>query len=148
MKFYQVFISSELRAQGLKLLEHLITKRLIFGGPVFSGPARYLWKNEIVEHDYCYIITYTRDDLKKELIMEAEKMSVEEVCMISFLPFEGSPALEKLLEEAFEGREKAPKPVYKDAVAALTFVPSSEIPTRTANSFGDLKRATTDDTRR
>jgi hypothetical protein len=43
MKFYQVFISSELRAQGLKLLEHLITKRLIFGGPIFSGPARYLW---------------------------------------------------------------------------------------------------------
>jgi hypothetical protein len=52
-KFYQVLISAELRTQGLRLLEHLISKRLIFGSPVFSGPARFLWKNEIVEHDYC-----------------------------------------------------------------------------------------------
>ena len=42
-KFYQVMISSELRTQGLRLLEHLIAKRLIFGGPVFNGPARLLW---------------------------------------------------------------------------------------------------------
>jgi len=49
--FYQVLISSELRTQGLRLLEHLISKRLIFGGPVLNGPARFLWKNEIVEHD-------------------------------------------------------------------------------------------------
>jgi hypothetical protein len=53
-KFYQVLISAELRTQGLRLLEHLISKRLIFGGPVLSGPARFLWKNEIVEHDSCW----------------------------------------------------------------------------------------------
>ena len=41
-RFSQVFISSELRTQGLRLLEHLISKRLIFGGPVLSGPARFL----------------------------------------------------------------------------------------------------------
>ena len=29
-RFSQVFISSELRTQGLRLLEHLISKRLIF----------------------------------------------------------------------------------------------------------------------
>ena len=61
-KLYQVMISSELRTQGLRLLEHLISKRLIFGGPVFSGPARFLWKNEIVEHDYCWTITFTPQD--------------------------------------------------------------------------------------
>ena len=65
-KFYQVMISSELRTQGLRLLEHLIAKRLIFGGPVFSGPARFLWKNEIVEHDYCWTITFTREDLRDD----------------------------------------------------------------------------------
>jgi hypothetical protein len=115
---------------------------------VLSGPARYLWKNEIVEHDYAYIITYTREDLKNELIREAERVSVEEVCMISFIPFEGSPALMALLEEAFEGRETAPRPVNKDAVAALTFVPSREISKRTTDSFGDLKKVTTNDPRR
>ena len=49
MKYLQVMISSELRTQALCLLDHLTRKRLIFGGPVFSGPARFLWKNEVVE---------------------------------------------------------------------------------------------------
>ena len=51
MKYLQVLISSEQRAQALRLLDHLLRKRLIFGAPVFNGPARFLWKNEIVEHD-------------------------------------------------------------------------------------------------
>src|SRR5882672_10904557 len=82
-KFYQVMISSELRTQGLRLLELLIAKRLIFGGPVFNGPARFLWKNEIVEHDYCWTITFTPQDLRDELIKAAEKESAEAICMIT-----------------------------------------------------------------
>ena len=144
-RFYQVFISAELRTQGMRLLGHLISKYLIFGGPVFSGPARFLWKNEIVEHDYCWVVTFTREDLKEELIREAEKESAEAICMISFIPFEGSPALQALLEEAFDGRENAPTPAYKDAVAALTFVPSSQIPMRTVSSWGDLSKVQPDD---
>jgi hypothetical protein len=139
-KFYQVLISAELRTQGLRLLEHLISKHLIFGGPVLNGPARFLWKNEIVEHDYCWIVTFTREDLKEELIREAEEESAEAICMISFTPFEGSPAPQALLEEAFQGRETAPKPKYKDAVAALSFVASSDLPKRTISSWGDLSR--------
>jgi|SRR5580765_3445601 hypothetical protein len=147
--FYQVLISSELRTQGLRLLEHLISKRLIFGGPVLNGPARFLWKNEIVEHDYCWIVTFTREDLRDELIREAEKESAEAICMITFTPFDGSPAMRALLEEAFRDREVQTKPVaYKDAVAALSFVPSSEIPKRTISSWGDLSKVQpTDPTR-
>ena len=145
-KFYQVLISAELRTQGLRLLEHLITKRLVFGGPVLSGPARFLWKNEIVEHDYCWIITFTREDLRDELIKEAERESAEAICMITFSPFDGSPAMQALLEEAFRGRENEMKPVaYKDAVAALTFVLSSDIPKRTISSWGDLSKVQPDD---
>ena len=139
-KFYQVLISSELRTQGMRLLEHLIRKHLIFGGPVLSGPARFLWKNEIVEHDYAWILTFTREDLRDELIREAEKESAEAICMISFTPFDGSPAFQALLEEAFNGRETLPEPRYKDAVAALAFVASSDIPNRTISSWGDLSR--------
>ncbi len=144
-KFYQVLISAELRTQGLRLLEHLISKHLIFGGPVLSGPARFLWKNEIVEHDYCWIVTFTREDLKDELVKEAEKESAEAICMISFTPFEGNPALQALLEEAFIGRETASKPRYKEAVAALTFVPFSDIPKRTISSWGDLSKVQPND---
>src|SRR5882672_9882267 len=105
MQYYQVLISAEIRPQGLNILDHLISKQLVLGGPVFSGPAKFLWKGdssalpgmknegvsmerrkvEIVEHDYCFVLTYTREDLKRELVEEAERVSVEEVCMISFL---------------------------------------------------------------
>lgn len=90
-RFYQVFISAELRTQGMRLLEYLISKYLIFGGPVFSGTARCLWKNEIVEHDYCWVFTFTRENLKEELIREAEKESAEAICMISFIPLKAAP---------------------------------------------------------
>src|SRR5260221_559151 len=53
---------------------------------------------------------------------------------------DGSPALQALLEQAFTGRGSAPEPRYKDAVAALTFVPLSDIPKRTASSWGDLSQ--------
>ena len=46
----------------------------------------------------------------------------EAICMSTFSPFDGSPAMQALLEEAFRGRDKETKPVpYKDAIAALTF---------------------------
>jgi DNA topoisomerase VI subunit A len=64
---------------------------------VLDGPAKVLWRGdssalpglqndglpverravEIVEHDYCYILTVTREDLKQQLIDEAEKASAE-----------------------------------------------------------------------
>ena len=60
--------------------------------------------------------------------------------VITFTPFDGSPAMHALLEQAFRDREKATKPVRKDAVAALTFVPLSEIPKRQVSSWGDLSK--------
>ena len=44
----------------MNILTHVIRKRLAFGGPVFSGPAKFLWENEIVEQDYCFATAYTR----------------------------------------------------------------------------------------
>jgi hypothetical protein len=146
MKYLQVMISSEQRAQALRLLDHLLRKRLIFGGPVFNGPARFLWKNEIVEHDYCWTITFTRDDLRDDLIREAETESAEAICMITFTSFDGSPAMYALLEQAFRDREKETKPVaYKGAVAALTFIPFTDIAKRTVGSWGDLSKVEPDD---
>lgn len=145
MKYQQVLISSELRVQGLNILQHLIEKRLAFGGPVFNGPAKFLWKSEVVEHDYAFIVTYTREDLKDQLVAEAERVSVEDVCMISFIPFEGNAALIRLLDDAFADRDTLEPPVAKDAMAALTFVPADDIPNRTHDSFGDLTTATSDD---
>ena len=149
MQYYQVLISAENRVQGMRILEHLMAKQLALGGPVFNGPAKFLWNFkssavpkkmrkdslDIVEHDYCFAVTYTREDLKQRFIAEAEQASVEQVCMISFIPMEGNAALIKLLEGTFAGREAGsppPKPV--DAADALTFVPFSEIASRTKKS--------------
>jgi hypothetical protein len=104
---------------------------------VFNGPAKFLWKNEVVFHDYCFVITYTREDLIDELIREAESASVEEVCMISFIPFRGNPALIRLLDGVFADRESLPPPTPKDAMASLKFMPTSEIPGRTKSSFAE-----------
>jgi hypothetical protein len=144
-KFLQVMISCEIRQQGLNILQALIEKQLAFGGPIFSGPAKFLWKSEIVEHDYCYIFTFTREDLKDDLIREAESVSVEAICMMSFSPLDGNKALMRILEDTFENRENKPKPKRKKAEAALTFVPASEISNRTKDSFGDLAEAVTQD---
>src|ERR1700693_2337506 len=38
MQYYQVLISSETTAQGLRILDHLMAKQLVLGGPVFNGP--------------------------------------------------------------------------------------------------------------
>src|ERR1700674_436533 len=136
MSYCQVFISAEIRPQGLYNLKHLLSKRLAFGGPVFSGPAMFLWRGELVEHDYCFVVTYTREDLKQQLIEEAEKVSVEEVCMISFMPIEGNAALIKLLEDSFADRDAmSSPPEHIKAMAALTFVKSDEIPYRTNKSL-------------
>ena len=143
--YLRVMISCEIRQQGLNILEALIKKQLAFGGPVFSGPAKFLWKSEIVEHDYCYIFTFTHEDLRDALIREAEAVSVEAICMISFSPLDGNNALMRILEDTFENRESKPMPKRKNAEAALMFVPTNEIANRTKDSFGDLTEAVTQD---
>ncbi|MFD8340150.1 hypothetical protein ACFV42_47375 [Streptomyces solisilvae] len=150
MQYYQVFISAEQTSQAFRILDALMAKQLAFGGPVVGGPAKFLWnfkesdvpaemreqKLFTVEQDYNYLITYTREDLKEELIDVAESASLEEVCMISMLPMETNKSLRQLLDATFEGRggEVTPEPV--DAVAALTFVPKDKISSRTKSSTG------------
>lgn len=102
MKYHQVLISAEDKKQANLILDVLLEKKLIFGGPVLEGPAKFWWKGEICEMNYAYILTYAPATLKDEVVKEAEKASEEEVCMISFLPFEGNDALIKLLDDTFE----------------------------------------------
>ena len=150
MEYYQVFISAEQTVQAHRILDALIARQLVFGGPVVGGPAKFLWNfkdsdvpPEMREHrlfaleqDYNYIISYTREDLKDELVEIAESASLEEVCMISFLPMEPNRSLRLLLEASFDGRGATVQPEPVDAVAALTFVPTKQIPTRTKSSTG------------
>lgn len=101
MKYLQVLISAENVEQANIILDALLPQKLIFGGPVLQGPAKFWWKGEICEMNYAYILTYTREDLKDRMIAEAEKASSEEVCMVSCIPMEANDALIKLLDATF-----------------------------------------------
>jgi hypothetical protein len=79
-QYYQALISAETTAQGLRILDSLMAKQLVLGGPAFNGP--------------------------KQLIEEAESTSVEQVCMISFVPMAGNGSLIELLEDTFAGRDE------------------------------------------
>ncbi|MBB3035080.1 hypothetical protein [Alteriqipengyuania lutimaris] len=152
MQYYQVFISAEQTVQAHRILDALIAKQLVFGGPVVGGPAKFLWnfkdsdvpegmrehKLFTLEQDYNYIISYTREDLKEELVEVAETAALEEVCMISFLPMEPNRSLRILLDASFGGRGASLPPEEVDAVAALTFVPKAEISSRTKSSSGAI----------
>jgi hypothetical protein len=150
MQYYQVFISAEQTVQASRILDALLAKQLVFGGPIIGGPAKFLWnfkdsdvpedmrehKLFTLEQDYRYIISYTREDLREELIEVAESASLEEVCMISFLPMEANRSLRNLLDASFEGRGRGLNPEPVDAVAALTFVPKADVSSRTKSSTG------------
>lgn len=49
MNYYQVFISAEDKGQATTILDALLKKKLILGGPILEGPAKFWWKGEIVE---------------------------------------------------------------------------------------------------
>lgn len=99
MKYFQVFISAENRKQANVVLDALLAKKLILGGPIIQGPAKFWWKGNIEEMDYCYILTYTTEQHKEAIVAETEKASVEEVPMISFIPFDGNEGLLKLIDD-------------------------------------------------
>lgn len=102
MKYYQVLISAEDVEEANVILDALLVKKLVLGGPVLGGPARFWWKGEIVKMDYCYIMTYTLEDLKDKVIEEVERVAEEEVPMVSFIPFEGNKKLLKLIDDTLK----------------------------------------------
>ena len=92
-KYFQVAISAEDKAQADKILNALLRKNLVTGGQIISAPARFRWKGKIVDMDYVTIFSYTISQYKEKIIKEVEKVSVEEVPMITFTPFEGNKKL-------------------------------------------------------
>lgn len=100
MKYYQVFISAEDKEQATTILNALLEKKLILGGPILQGATKFWWEDEIVNMpEYSYIFTYTTEKLKQDVLEEYEKVSVEDVPMISFIEFEGNPKLLELIDK-------------------------------------------------
>ena len=98
-KFLQVWISAENKEQADNIMNALLDEKLIVGGQMISAPARFWWKKEIVDMDYVSINSFTLEKNKQKIIEVVEKVSVEEVPMISFTEFTGNEKFTKWIEE-------------------------------------------------
>lgn len=95
----KVEISAESREQADKILDALLAKKLVTGGQIIQAPARFLWKGEIVDMDYCTITSFTLATHKDRVIAEVKVISAEEVPMVSFTTFEGNKELLLWIEQ-------------------------------------------------
>jgi len=151
MSYRQVLISAEQTAQAYRILDALLAERLVTGGPVVGGPAKFLWDFALsnaevdaataaagvvtVEQDYRLIVTSTRAEFKERIVEVAELASLEKICMISFLPMEPSAAHARFIDACLAEPGGA-APERAAAVAAVTYVPIADIPARTMSSAG------------
>jgi uncharacterized protein involved in tolerance to divalent cations len=100
MKGYlKVEISAETKQQADGILNNLLTQKLVTGGQIIESPARFLWKNEVVDMDYVTVTSFTTEQHKQAIIQEVKKISVEEVPMIVFLPMDGNAELLAWIQE-------------------------------------------------
>ena len=92
-KYLQVFIGAENKPQADKILNSLLEKKLVAGGLLLNAPARFWWKEKIVDMDYYNISSFTIEKNKEAIIEDVKKNSIEEVPMVWFTPFEGNSEL-------------------------------------------------------
>ncbi len=99
MNYFQVQISAENREQADKILNSLLDKKLVAGGLILDGPARFWWKGKITDMNYYNISVFTIEKHKQAIIEDVKRTSVEEVPMIWFVEFEGNEELLKWINE-------------------------------------------------
>ena len=100
MKYLLVTISAEDKEQADNILNSLLKRKLVTGGLMLSSPARFLWKGEVVDIDYYNITSYALEKFKEAIIEDVRKTSVEEVPMVTFIPFEGNNELTNWIERS------------------------------------------------
>lgn len=97
--YYEVQISAEDQTQADIILDDLLRKRLITGGQFIKTPARFLWKNEIVNMKYLTITSFTLAKHREAITQSIEKTSAEDVPMIRFVAIEANSKLQTWIKE-------------------------------------------------
>ncbi len=89
-KYLHILISAESKEQADQILDALVVKKIISGGLISHGPARFWWDGEITEMEYYNISTFTVAKNKDALIEEVERISVETVPIIAISAMDGN----------------------------------------------------------
>jgi uncharacterized protein involved in tolerance to divalent cations len=95
MEFYQVWLSAETKKDSREILDKLTELKLIVGGTILNGPSRFWWKGKEIDMDYFYVVGFTMGKNRNMVEKEYEKVSKEEVPMVSFIKIDGN---EKFLD--------------------------------------------------
>lgn len=101
-KYLQAYISAESKKQADRILNSLLEKKLVAGGLITRGPARFWWKGKIIDMDYFNISAFTKARHQPAIITDVKKTSVEEVPMVWFIEFVGNPELLRWIDGAVE----------------------------------------------
>jgi len=88
--YLHVLISAENKEQADLILDALVVKKIVSGGLISHGPARFWWDGEITEMDYYNISTFTVTANRNALIEEVERVSVEEVPIVAISAMDGN----------------------------------------------------------
>lgn len=83
--YYEVKISAENQEQADKILNSLLSKKLVTGGQFIGTPARFLWKGKVHDMEYVTITSYTTDTHKVAVMEDVRRTTAEEVPMITFI---------------------------------------------------------------
>ena|ERR1700722_7604915 len=88
--YSHVVISAENAQQVKEILDALLLKKVVAGGMITQGPAKFWWKGELVEMLYYNISAFTRTSLRNQIVDTVEQISVEEVPGITFSPLDSN----------------------------------------------------------
>lgn len=98
--YLQVTISAENKEQADAILDRLLEKKLVAGGFITHGPAKFWWKGKVIGMNYYNISTFSIRKHKKAITAQVKKVSIEEVPMIWFISFEGNKELLIWIDES------------------------------------------------
>ena len=89
-KNLQIHIGAENKRQANAILSALLKKKLVAGGSILLAPSSFWWKGKIVSVNHYIILAYTIAKHKKSIILEVERVSVEDVPGIIFATIDGN----------------------------------------------------------
>jgi uncharacterized protein involved in tolerance to divalent cations len=97
-EYYQAWLSAETQKDAKEILNSLTRLKLIVGGTIISGPSHFWWKGKKLDMNYCYVMCFTIVENKNAIEKKFQKLSKEEIPMVSFVKIEGN---KKFLEYVY-----------------------------------------------
>ena len=102
MEYCQVIISATSKQEADKISDNLTKKKLIAGSLIIKGPARYWWKDEIIEKEYYNIQAFSLIRNKDKIIEEVKKLHSDDCPIVAFLEMDGNKEFLDWIKDSVE----------------------------------------------